>query len=213
MHGLVNEGWKEVVTCLALIPNRETVMRRLRWVLVGACLAAAVPLAWRVGDVIAEADRGRVAAEAFQRGVALLDAGRVDDAAGAFQMAVAYAPKNPEAYLRLAEAEFKRGRVDAAVGAYRKLMTVYPYTYVWTLYWQLALVEINVGRLTDARDDLLQAVALDPNEWRPYYFLGIVYRRMGDVSSARATWQKVLVLNPDNRDAHEQLRQLNPSRP
>ncbi len=188
-------------------------MRRLRWALVAACLAAAVPLAWRVGDVLAEADRGRVAAEAFQRGVALLDAGRVDDAAGAFQMAVAYAPKNPEAYLRLAETEFRRGKIDEAVGAYRKLMTVYPYTYVWILYWQLALVEINAGRLPEAQDDLLQAVALDPNEWRPYYFLGIVYGRLGDVSSARAAWRQVLVLNPENRDAYEQLRKLNPSRP
>lgn len=192
---------------------RETVMRRLRWALVAACLAAAVPLAWRVSDVIAEADRGRVAAEAFQRGVALLDAGRVDDAAGAFQMAVAYAPQNPEAFLRLAETEFKRGKIDEAVGAYRKLMTVYPYTYVWILYWQLALVEINAGRLPEARDDLLQAVALDPNEWRPYYFLGIVYRQLGDVSRAHAAWRQVLVLKPENRDVYEQLRKLDSSRP
>ncbi len=188
-------------------------MRRLRWALVAACLVAAVPLAWRVGDVLAEADRGRVAAEAFQRGVPLLDAGRVDEAAGAFQVAVAYAPKNPEAYLRLAEAEFKRGRIDDAVGAYRRLMAVYPFTYVSLLYWQLALLEMNAERPTEARDDLLQAVALDPNEWRPYYFLGIVYRRLGDVSSARTAWQKVLALNPENRDAHEQLRKLDPSRP
>ncbi len=212
MTWLLKAGGK-VVTFLCLTPNGETVMRRLRWVLIGACLAAAVPLAWRVGDAIAEADRSRVAADAFQRGVTLLDAGRVDDAAGAFQTAVAYAPKNPEAYLRLAEAEFKRGRIDEAVGAYRQLMTVYPYTYVWTLYWQLALVEINAERLPEARDDLLHAVALDPNEWRPHYFLGIVYRRLGDVSSARAAWRQVLVLNPENRDAYEQLRQLNPSRP
>lgn len=188
-------------------------MRRLRWALVAACLAAAVPLAWRVGEVKAEADRGRLAVESLHRGVELLETGRLDEAAEAFRLAIAHDPKNPEAYLRLAEAEFKRGRIDEAVGAYRKLMAFYPFTYVSLLYWQLATVEINAGRLTEARDDLLQAAALDPTEWRPYYFLGIVYGRLGDVSSARAAWQRVLALNPENRDAYEQLRRLDSSRP
>ncbi len=188
-------------------------MRRLRWGLAAACLAAALPLTWRVGEVIAEADRGRLAAVAFQRGVVLLDAGRLDEAAEAFRVAVAGAPKNPEAYLRLAEAEFRRGRVDEAVASYRKLMAIYPFTYVPLLYWQLAILEINANRLTEARNDLRQAVAIDPTEWRPYYFLGIVYRRLGDVSSARAAWRRVVALNPENRDAYEQLRKLDPSRP
>ncbi len=213
-HVLPDTDWREVITLPYPDPTIcETVMRRLRLGLVVACLAAAVPVAWRVGDVIAETDRSRLGAVTFQRGVALLDAGRHDEAGEAFRVTIAYAPKNPEAYQRLAEAEFKRGRIDEAVAAYRKLLAIYPFTYFPLLYWQLALIEINTGRLTEAREDLLQAVALDPSEWRPYYFLGIVYGRLGDISSARAAWRRVLALDPENRDAYEQLRKLDPFRP
>jgi len=189
------------------------IARRLRLTLVTACLAAMLPLAPRLSEVLAEVSQDRVAAAAFQRGVVLLNSGRFDEAAGAFRVAVAYAPKNTEAYLRLSEAEFKQGRIDEAIAAYRGLMAIYPFTYESFLYWQLATIEISAGRLAEARDDLLHAVALDPTEWRPYYFLGIVYVRMRDVTSARDSWRRVLSLDPKNGAAYEQLRNLDAPRP
>ncbi len=188
-------------------------MRRMRWWLVAACLASSVPLVWRASEVAAELHRDRLAAAAYDGGTALLYEGRFEAAAMAFREAISFSPKEPEPYRSLAEAEFKRGRIDAAVNAYRQLTAIYPYTYYSTLYWEIAIIEIHASRLKDARRDLLKAVAIDPDDWRSHYLLGIVYRRLGDASGARAAWQRVLSLQPDNPHAHEQLRRLDAHTP
>ena len=165
------------------------------------------------GEVTDDLERQRLGAAALRRGETLLDAGRLEDAAGALRAAIVLVPKDPDGYRRLAEAEFKRGDIDGAVLTYRKLLAIYPYQYVALLYWELAIAELSAGRLVDARLDLLQAADLDPTEWRPHYFLGIVYHRLGDIPSARAEWRHVLALNPGNREADEQLRKLDSARP
>ncbi len=183
-------------------------IRRLRWWLVAACVIASVPLLWRVSEVAGEVRRDRLAATAYQRGRASLDKGDLEGASRAFREAIVLSPKEVEPYRSLAEAEFKRGKIDEAITAYRHLMAIYPYTYMSPLYWETAIIEMSAGRLEDARRDLRLAVTINPNDWRAYYFLGIVSRQLGDIPGARAAWQRVIVLQPGFQLAYEQLRRL-----
>lgn len=179
------------------------VRHRLRRWLLAACLAASVPLVVRAGGVAAELRRDRLAADTYQRGVVAQMAGRLDEAAEAYQATLAISPRAVEAYGSLAEVEFKRGRVDDAVRAYRQLLAIYPYTYVASLYREVGVMELRARRPQDARGDLAQAVALDPGDWLAHYFLGHAYKQLGETSSARAAWRRVTMLHPEYRPAYE----------
>ena len=186
--------------------------RMRRW-LVAACLVASLLLLSRAGEVAAELRRDRHAAAAYQRGTMLQVAGRLDEAAGVFREVIAISPVAIEAYGSLAEVEFKRGRIDEAIQAYRWLLAIYPYTYFAALYREVGLIELRAGRLQDARADLIEATAINPDDWLAHYFLGQANRHLGDVGSARTAWQRVVVLKPDFQPAYEQLRRLDAHSP
>lgn len=178
----------------------------LRRVLVAACLAALVPLGWRAADVAAELGRERRGAVLYGEGLALYLRGNYAEAAARFRQVLTLAPLAVEAYGSLAEAEFRRGDVDAAVDTYEALLRIYPYTYVGEVYRELAVLEFRAGRLADARRHFEQAVTLDPRDWHAFYLLGHVYRRLGDQAAARRAWRRVLYLQADYQPARDQLR-------
>lgn len=181
---------------------------RLRRWFIAACLAALLPLGWRVQEVAAELQRERHATALYREGIALYLRGQYAEAAEVIRRVTVLAPLAVDAYGILAEAEFHRGDVDAAVQAYRSLLRIYPYTYVGELYRELGFLELRSGRLPGARADLEQAVTLDPRDWHAYYLLGHVYRRLGEPDAARQAWQRVLSLRPDYQPARAQLRAL-----
>lgn len=161
-----------------------TTVRRF---LIAACLIAALPVAWRVGGAAAELQR---AVAAYQLGVDLQREGRLDEAADAFRNTIALYPRMVEAHRRLARVEVLRGRINEAIGAYRGIIALYPYSHSPDLHREVGFIELNDGRLKDARTDLLRAVALDPGDWRAHQLLGQVYQRQGDVEQARAALQR-----------------------
>ena len=186
---------------------------QIRQVLVVACVAAIPLLAWRVPGVIASIHRDRLAQAAYARGVAAQMDGRYDAAAVAFRDALALSPRATGAYTALGDVEFRRGHTDEAVAAYRQLMTIYPYTYIAELHRQVGLCELHGDRLEAAVWDLRQAVMLDPEDWVAFYWLGRAYARVGDHASARASYSRVLLLNPDYPPAVRQLRTLDAEHP
>lgn len=187
--------------------RHQTHFQIRRWLL-AACLVALLPLGWRAQQVAAEIQRERAATALYAEGLRHYLAGRYDEAAGFFRQVIAVAPLAADAYSSLADAEFRRGDVDAAVQAYRRLLAIYPYTFVGLPYREVGFMELRAGRWTDARADLEQAVTLDPQDWHAYYLLGHVHRRLGDLEAARRAWRHVLTLRPGYQPAVEQLRQL-----
>ncbi len=182
--------------------------RQLRRVLIIAGALALVALAPRSAEVAAELRRDKAAAAAMATASAALRSGRYDLAARRFAEVLAISPKAFEAYGGLAEAEFRRGNIDAAVAAYRSLLSIYPYTYVSLVYRELGLIELRSGRFADARADLEQAIALDPTDWITLHLLGHAHLRLGDRAAARSAWRRVIALQPGYEPAHEQLRRL-----
>jgi Flp pilus assembly protein TadD len=181
---------------------------RIRQWLMIACLAAVPVAAWRGIEVVAEMRQDRLAAAAYERGVVFEFEGRFNEAAGEFRDAITISSRATAAYVALGDVEFKRGRTDDALWAYRQLMGTYPYTYVGELHRQVGLFELRAGRFEAAGQDLREAVGLDPQDWLAFHWLGHAYYRQGDFRSARAAWEHALSLNPDFPPARDQLRQL-----
>jgi protein O-GlcNAc transferase len=184
------------------------VVLRLRVWSVGACLVTVPLVIWRGLGIVQEVSRNREAAAAYQRGLALQEERRYDEAAAAFRQAIAASARATAAYIALGEVEFRRGRTDDAVWAYRQVMARYPYAYTGELYRQVGLFELRGGRPDAAARDLQQAVALDPQDWLAYHLLGHAYLRLGSPSSARAAWEQAVRLNPGFQPAREQLERL-----
>jgi tetratricopeptide (TPR) repeat protein len=163
---------------------------------------------WRATGVVAEMRQDRLAAAAYQRGVAFQLERRYDEAATAFRAALTISPRATAAYTALGDVEFRQGHTDEAVWAYRQLIATYPYAYVAELHRQIGLFELRGGLFAAAGQDLQQAVALDPQDWVAFHWLGHAYYRLGDFRSARGAWEHALSLNPDFSPAHDQLREL-----
>ncbi len=60
----------------------------------------------------------------------------------------------------------------------------------------------------EARRHLERSIQLDPHLDTPHLFFGHVYLTEDEADSARSCFQKALQLNPDNKDAAEQLKVL-----
>ena len=176
-----------------------------RWVMV-ACLLAAIALAARLDEVMAQWRQDRFAAQTYQHGLELAAAQRYDEAAVALRQVVALAPRAGGAYESLAEVEVKRGRVDAAIQAYHQLLAIYPYTYAAPLYRQLGLIELRAERWQEARVHLEYAVALDAADWQAFYLLGHVLDRLGDAPGARTAWRRVVSLHPQFQPVYTRLQ-------
>ncbi len=138
----------------------------------------------------------------------LQDEQRYEEAAAAFREAIGISPRATAAYIALGDVEFRRGRIEVAVWAYKKLMVRYPYTYIGELHRQVGLFALRGGFPQEAVRELREAITLDPEDWLAYHLLGHANLQLGDRESARAAWEQVLRLNPEFQPAREQLRRL-----
>src|SRR2546428_13333351 len=127
--------------------------RQTRHVLLIACLLSVPAVVWRGADVAAAMGRERVAAAAYQRGVALQSERRYDEAAAAFREAIATSPSAITAYADLGDVELARGHIDEAVQAYRQLLAIYPFTYFAELHRRVGFIRLRGGRLEDAVEE------------------------------------------------------------
>jgi len=64
------------------------------------------------------------------------------------------------------------------------------------------------GRNAKAQPYLLQAAAMDPKVWDYHYWLAVSFEESGNVSAARAEYQRALQLNQDSKEAKMRLTAL-----
>jgi Flp pilus assembly protein TadD len=64
------------------------------------------------------------------------------------------------------------------------------------------------GRNAEAQPYLLQAAAMDPKVWDYHYWLAVSFEASGNVSAARAEYQRALQLNQDSKEAKLRLTAL-----
>jgi tetratricopeptide (TPR) repeat protein len=154
-------------------------------------------------------------------------AGRNDEAAQAYQQAVAAKPDDPGYYNNLGNVLARAGKIDEARAAYTKSAELDP-TKAATAWRNFGISLYNANRGADAIEPLQKAAELDPKSAQTWYLLGacLVYKmtvkKVGDkdvpefAPGTIEAYQKAVELDPDGifgkqaKEGLEQLQQMAP---
>jgi tetratricopeptide (TPR) repeat protein len=142
----------------------------------------------------------------YQRAMALKDQVYLDPAAAALRHAISWQPANALYYRELGHIymamspwrQDRDRRIAEAIAAYRRAVELNPYDSA-TLF-DLAMAEMAENRAGDARDTLLSALKVDPNNPAIYMMLGAVYGSQGNLAQAKTALQRALALSPDDKE-------------
>lgn len=94
--------------------------------------------------------------------------------------------------------DYRNGRLETAVEAYRKLLT-------WCgdapiLHYNLGLVEYERSEFLKARDSFARAAELEKDDDDIYFNLALSQKKCGDIAAAIATFRKLLENDPQNAE-------------
>ena len=154
-------------------------------------------------------------------------AGRNEEAAQAYQQAIAAKPDVPGYYNNLGNVLARAGKIDEAKAAYTKSAELDP-TNAATAWRNFGISLYNANRLGDAVEPLQKSAELDPKNPQTWYLLGasLVYKmtlkKVGDkeipefAPGTIEAYQKAIELDPNGtygqqaKAGLEQLQQMAP---
>ncbi len=136
-------------------------------------------------------------------GIGLLDAQQYGDAEQAFEAVARLRPDYADAYTNMALANFQWQKYDAARVELAKALALSPGN-ARALYY-LALVERNSGNVSGAIADLKEVVAAFPRSRDARRELGFSFYQQQDYPLARAEYEQLQDIDPDDLAAHYNL--------
>jgi tetratricopeptide (TPR) repeat protein len=136
-------------------------------------------------------------------GTALLQMGRVDEAAIHFQKALEVQPQYAEARNNLGNVFFQKGRVDEAVADYQRALEINPKLPL--ARYNLGVAFLQKGRVSEAAGHFQGALQIEPDFVKAHYNLGITLVQLGRVSEAIGHYNKALEINPNYAEAEYNL--------
>jgi tetratricopeptide (TPR) repeat protein len=136
-------------------------------------------------------------------GTALLQMGRLDEAAVHFQKVLEVQPLNAEARNNLGNVFFQKGRVDEAVADYQKALEINPKLAL--ARYNLGVAFLQNGRVHEAVWHFQAALEIEPDFAKAHYNLGIAFVQLGRVSEALVHYNKALEINPNYAEAEYNL--------
>jgi serine/threonine-protein kinase len=140
------------------------------------------------------AARPDTAAVYYNLGIALMNGGRLDEAATAARRAVALAPRMVMALNHLGLILYVQRKYGEAVAAYRQAIALDP--RVALVYTNLGNALKSQGHLEEAVASHRKAIALNPKLALAHCYLGIALGDRGQRNAAEAAFRKALALNP-----------------
>ncbi len=138
----------------------------------------------------------------YNLGVALMHAGRSDEAVQAFQQVLALAPKHMESLINLGGIYLSRGQGDEALKAFTKALSVHDHPLVRA---NLAVAYMQLGHLEEAERELRRALEAEqamPDAWAN---LGSLLLQAGRLEESVEASLKALEIRPDFAIAHNNL--------
>ncbi|MGA2418653.1 MAG: tetratricopeptide repeat protein [Candidatus Acidiferrum sp.] len=137
-------------------------------------------------------------------------AGRNDEAAQAYQAAIAAKPDIPGYYNNLGNVLARQGKIDEAKTAYEKSASLDP-PGAASAWRNFGISLYNANRLGDAVEPLQKSLALDPSSAQTWYLLGasLVYK----MTTKRVGNKDEVVLAPGTVEAYQKALELDPNGP
>ncbi len=136
-------------------------------------------------------------------GIALLDAQQYAGSVNAFSKVAAMRPDYADAYTNIAIADIQWEKYDEALPSLAKSLAIAPEN-ARALYY-LALVERNEGDVDGAIDHLKRVAAQFPRSRDAHRELGFSYYQQHKYDMARAEYETVQAIDPDDLAAHYNL--------
>ncbi|HEY2818900.1 MAG TPA: tetratricopeptide repeat protein [Casimicrobiaceae bacterium] len=133
----------------------------------------------------------------------LIARGKVDEAIGHIERALALRPDYAEARNNLGLALANRGRVDAALEQYRQALELQP-AYA-EAHNNLGVLLARRGQVEDAIAQYTRALQIDPALAGAHYNLAEALTTRGRTDEALAHLREALALEPDYAEAHNSL--------
>ena len=129
--------------------------------------------------------------------------GRLDEAIGHFEEALAVKDELPETHNNLGKALEARGRVDEAVAHFETALEINP-RYAEAMN-NLGGALGAKGRMREAADYFHRTIALDPTHAKAHFNLGMVYKSRQSYAQAMDELAQALTLRPELPEAHFEL--------
>jgi tetratricopeptide (TPR) repeat protein len=139
---------------------------------------------------------------AYNLGLALLKAGREDEALASLERAATLNPQRSEAYLKMAAIHEHRKDMVKAEEMYQKFSAADPANAAVSLY-NIGVIAWNENRTKDAVQYFRKAVQIDPKYALAHRELGNALMAAQDFAGALKHFQEYLKLNPKAADARD----------
>jgi Tfp pilus assembly protein PilF len=133
-------------------------------------------------------------------GIAMLDAQQYEPSVRAFEQVAKLRPDYADAYTNIAIANFSWQRYDDSRTSLEKALKLSPHN-ARALYY-LALVERNQGNVDAAIADLHEVIAQFPRSRDAHRELGFSYYQQRKYNEARAEYETLQTIDPDDLAAH-----------
>jgi tetratricopeptide (TPR) repeat protein/2-polyprenyl-3-methyl-5-hydroxy-6-metoxy-1,4-benzoquinol methylase len=142
-------------------------------------------------------------AQQNQRGLALQEQGRLDEAIACYRDALSLDPTLAAAQYNLGTALQAQGRLDEAVASYRAAISLRP-DYA-KAFANLGDALHDQGKLVDAVASYRRALSLRPQSARLHYNLGNALRQQSRLNEAIASYAEAIALKPGFTAAYNNL--------
>ncbi len=136
-------------------------------------------------------------------GVALTQAGKIEEAIAHYQQALRLKPDYAEAHNNLGDISFMEGRVSDAIGHYEQALRIKP-DYAES-HCNLGLALTQAGKIEEAIAHCQQALRLKLDYAEAHNNLGVALTQAGKIEEAITHYQQALRLKPDYAEVHLNL--------
>ncbi|HWS55618.1 MAG TPA: tetratricopeptide repeat protein, partial [Pyrinomonadaceae bacterium] len=157
--------------------------------LLGLVLCAAL------GPAVAARQRDDAASVSYRDGTRFALQGRLEEAARAFEQAIALDPRDGNAYYSLGNVYSELGRWPDAIAAYRKAVSLNKNDV--EAFNGLGLALGRRGVYEQAAAAFERAIEIYPKWAEPHFHLSQVRKALGRDDEARAAYQRAVRLRPD----------------
>ncbi|HXH06802.1 MAG TPA: tetratricopeptide repeat protein [Vicinamibacterales bacterium] len=145
----------------------------------------------------------RPAARHLREGVALAEAGRLEEARAAFERAAAADPSSAQAHLNLLILHAKRGDAAAAERHYRAAVALQP--GLADAHYNYGVLLAGLGRTDEAAETFRRALDSNPYHAGAHNNLGLLLERRGQLVEAAEHYRRAVENDPQNRQARFNL--------